>query len=526
MDIKKKNILLGVLIIGILSMTIAFATLSTRLNIGGTAEVTAQNWKIVINNWTRDTSVTSAVAGQTNTAEEVTPGLPANNTVSVSGLVVRFKQPGDRVKYTFNIANEGTIDAELQSWTLNNNLTCTSNNETVECPLLEKEIVCGNPLVVPEVGDELAANTSIPCTYSITYPEVNGSNEYEKSAVTISGLGANWTYVQKADSSIPSPVAQTNTLTLNSNGGSSVESIIATAGSHITLPKPSNENYVFQGWYTAASGGTRIITNVMPSEDTTYFAQWKEAICKRATSLHSEVCESNGGCSIDNDYEVGSNIEYGVLGEGDTLTSGQALDCKVSTNGGYTERFYYVSDYFDTSELDFDSTYATLLYYNFYPVGTDDSIDYNSIDYTTIYGPVTAVTLLPKRFEWNNITLKEYNRQILTTENNTSIIDNWTNENHELPMFDYSSYGARLLTYQELNNNYCNNNSGTNQECNYTFENSGYANDDYFRRSWYETIDDYHVDELSVCPSGTASIYSAYYVRPAIDVPKDRILLE
>ena len=161
MDIKKKNILLGVLIIGILSMTIAFATLSTRLNIGGTAEVTAQNWKIVINNWTRDTSVTSAVAGQTNTAEEVTPGLPANNTVSVSGLVVRFKQPGDRVKYTFNIANEGTIDAELQSWTLNNNLTCTSNNETVECPLLEKEIVCGNPLVVPEVGDELAANTSL-----------------------------------------------------------------------------------------------------------------------------------------------------------------------------------------------------------------------------------------------------------------------------------------------------------------------------------------------------------------------------
>ena len=46
---KNKNILLGVLIVGIISMTVAFAALSTRLNINGTANI-LNSWCVGFDN--------------------------------------------------------------------------------------------------------------------------------------------------------------------------------------------------------------------------------------------------------------------------------------------------------------------------------------------------------------------------------------------------------------------------------------------------------------------------------------------
>ena len=74
MNNKNKNILLGVLIVGIISMTVAFAALSTRLNINGTAKVSSFKWQIVIDDWTKVNNVPSLVSGSTNTAEEVHAG--------------------------------------------------------------------------------------------------------------------------------------------------------------------------------------------------------------------------------------------------------------------------------------------------------------------------------------------------------------------------------------------------------------------------------------------------------------------
>ena len=48
MSNKNKNILLGVLIVGIISMTVAFAALSTRLNINGTAKVSSFRKEIIV----------------------------------------------------------------------------------------------------------------------------------------------------------------------------------------------------------------------------------------------------------------------------------------------------------------------------------------------------------------------------------------------------------------------------------------------------------------------------------------------
>lgn len=68
----------------------------------------------------------------------------------------------------------------------------------------------------------------------------------------------------------------TYTVQFNSEGGSAVSSVSKLAGNTIgTLPTPTKSGYSFAGWYTAASGGTKISnTTPLPAENVTYYAHW------------------------------------------------------------------------------------------------------------------------------------------------------------------------------------------------------------------------------------------------------------
>ncbi len=71
---------------------------------------------------------------------------------------------------------------------------------------------------------------------------------------------------------------KTFTITFNSNGGSTVASKTVTYNStYGTLTSPSRNGFTFQGWYTAASGGTKVTasTKVTITANQTLYAQWK-----------------------------------------------------------------------------------------------------------------------------------------------------------------------------------------------------------------------------------------------------------
>lgn len=73
--------------------------------------------------------------------------------------------------------------------------------------------------------------------------------------------------------------AGSQTFTLNANGGTSTtSSITANMGSAIgALPTPTRTGYDFLGWYTAASGGTKVTETTNTSDlsgITTLYAQW------------------------------------------------------------------------------------------------------------------------------------------------------------------------------------------------------------------------------------------------------------
>lgn len=69
------------------------------------------------------------------------------------------------------------------------------------------------------------------------------------------------------------------TITWDANGGSvtPTSSTYTYNGATITPPTPTRANYIFNGWFTATTGGTKITevgTNNKPTEDVTYYAQW------------------------------------------------------------------------------------------------------------------------------------------------------------------------------------------------------------------------------------------------------------
>ena len=92
-----KNILLGLLVVGLIGMTIAYAALSTTLTISGTANVAEAKWDIHFANFDDTHIPANAVGGGTNTG--VIKSVSTNAT-AITNLKVDLKKPGDTIEVT------------------------------------------------------------------------------------------------------------------------------------------------------------------------------------------------------------------------------------------------------------------------------------------------------------------------------------------------------------------------------------------------------------------------------------------
>jgi len=234
--------------------------------------------------------------------------------------------------------------------------------------------------------------------------------------------------------------------------------------------------------------------------------------CIRATELHTEECTQPSGYCNEAGYTTGNKgttITYGNIEvtQG-TLTSGDAFDCDVNGDGEYTEteRFYYVSDLYNTTTKQFDNNYAVLIYYNNFADGKPDNTSSGLIEYypsvnENWHGPVKAKENLPLTSTWKNTTLSNTTRVIL---NNKGEGTSGNGSNNLPTAFSYEGYAARLLTFQEAaqacggDGNIILN--GELDNCNYLMENTRYSNSSLGTLGyWLET------------PSATGS-YNSWYV--------------
>lgn len=199
--------------------------------------------------------------------------------------------------------------------------------------------------------------------------------------------------------------------------------------------------------------------------------------CIKATKLHQEECtqtDPNYYCSGAGYTLTGSKktniITYGnITKKGTEPKSGDAYDCDVNGDNIYdqeTERFYYVSDLYNTKTKKFDSTYAVLIYYNNIIIDNDGKVVPNNTTnsrkayYTSPttpsisenwHGPLTAINNLPTINDWSNVRLSSNVRTIVndkgegTTDNGAKLLPTEFNyQKNEIPL------AARLITTQEI----------------------------------------------------------------------------
>ena len=106
------------------------------------------------------------------------------------------------------------------------------------------------------------------------------------------------------------------TVTYNANGGEvSPASETVYAGDSVTLPTPTRTGYDFTGWYTAASGGTKIDdagAPYTPTANITLYAQWTiktytvTLVNNNANSKVSQTITLSSG----NTFSSGMTVEY------------------------------------------------------------------------------------------------------------------------------------------------------------------------------------------------------------------------
>ena len=70
------------------------------------------------------------------------------------------------------------------------------------------------------------------------------------------------------------------TVKFNANGGtvSTASSRVHNGSSIGALPEPTRSGYAFDGWYTAASGGSRVYSSTTVTSDMTLYAHWADAV--------------------------------------------------------------------------------------------------------------------------------------------------------------------------------------------------------------------------------------------------------
>ena len=134
----------------------------------------------------------------------------------------------------------------------------------------------------PDVNDVfpgVGTNHGFEETLSVS---LNGTYSIRAAAIGINSAGNNDginTFSNHIDASVSQPPQHPETLnvTLNANGGSvSAGNISVRYGeTYGALPTPTRSGYAFDGWYTAASGGSLITAgSAAPTADCTLYAHW------------------------------------------------------------------------------------------------------------------------------------------------------------------------------------------------------------------------------------------------------------
>ena len=214
---RTKALVVVVLLIVVVGLTIAFAALSTTLNINGTAYLDAAKWGIKFENLSEPVKVGTATTTGTAKIEEA-------KSAEITGINVSLSTPGDKVTYTVDLVNKGTINAKIdkiektvltqeQQRYLTFKVADQNGKEVSEGDILSKGETRNLTITIEFIKDltkeDLPTSTS---TISLSY-KLNFVQTDEKATISDSSKQACTTFDKKDTYNVGDVIALCNTST-------------------------------------------------------------------------------------------------------------------------------------------------------------------------------------------------------------------------------------------------------------------------------------------------------------------------
>ena len=209
---KGLYVVIGTLCVAIVALTIAYAALSSNLQINfGSVTQSVQSWNVSFVKTSADTAVPSAgnnTISATTQAGDATCGTATLSQNSVEIAATTISKPGDKCIYTLYVKNLGSINAILNSITPSHSgVTCeTAEGAVMQCGNIKYRLTsdaAGTNAMTETVGGEVQLKNdgtlnsgSVHTMYLVAEYDTGVTTLNNGSAITQSNIGFTLNYTQ------------------------------------------------------------------------------------------------------------------------------------------------------------------------------------------------------------------------------------------------------------------------------------------------------------------------------------------
>lgn len=189
-------------------------------------------------------------------------------------------------------------------------------------------------LYVSKDGKSWGAGTTISKTTTKTYSAADGYLYFKVNATSKYAQITSITVTYETGGSTP-----TYTVTYDANGGAVSPASDSYTNTPINLPIPTIEGcYLFDGWYTAKTGGTKVQSPYTPTANITLYAQWTASTATYMAMINQPDATTNCRVKISKDGTTGVEDYY------DDIACGTTIHLLGTPSHGYKGLTYTAKD--------------------------------------------------------------------------------------------------------------------------------------------------------------------------------------